>query len=134
MPRARPRMSSPGCASSSLTSTRAMRDPRIAESGVTVGRNYGNLEPGELAQARSACQPRAPGAPPAGGRDLTRPAAAGARRYARGAMKATEARIRCRGPLDARVRVPGSKSETNRALLIAALARGRSELSGALDS
>ena len=49
-------------------------------------------------------------------------------------MKATEARIRCRGPLDARVRVPGSKSETNRALLSAALARGRSELSGALDS
>ncbi len=42
--------------------------------------------------------------------------------------------IRCRGPLDARVRVPGSKSLTNRALLIAGLARGRSELSGALHS
>jgi len=42
--------------------------------------------------------------------------------------------IEPRGPLDARVRVPGSKSVTNRALLVAALARGRSELSGALAS
>ena len=39
-----------------------------------------------------------------------------------------------RGPLDASVRVPGSKSITNRALLIAALARDDSELSGALAS
>jgi 3-phosphoshikimate 1-carboxyvinyltransferase len=36
------------------------------------------------------------------------------------------------GPLDATVTVPGSKSITNRALLVAALADGRSELSGAL--
>jgi 3-phosphoshikimate 1-carboxyvinyltransferase len=43
-------------------------------------------------------------------------------------------RIEPRGPLDARVRVPGSKSITNRALLVAALARGESELSGALAS
>ena len=39
-----------------------------------------------------------------------------------------------RGPLDASVRVPGSKSITNRALLIAALAQGESQLSGALAS
>jgi len=39
-----------------------------------------------------------------------------------------------RGPLDAVVQVPGSKSETNRALVCAALARGTSELSGALES
>ena len=39
-----------------------------------------------------------------------------------------------RGPLDASVRVPGSKSITNRALLIAALAEGESELHGALAS
>jgi len=39
-----------------------------------------------------------------------------------------------RDPLDAVVRVPGSKSLTNRALLIAALARGESALSGALTS
>ena len=38
------------------------------------------------------------------------------------------------GPLDATVRVPGSKSITNRALLIAALAQGPSELSGPLSS
>ncbi len=38
------------------------------------------------------------------------------------------------GPLDATVVVPGSKSITNRALLIAALADGESVLSGALDS
>ena len=37
-------------------------------------------------------------------------------------------------PLDADVQVPGSKSYTNRALLVAALARGRSILHGALDS
>src|SRR6185503_5979416 len=43
-------------------------------------------------------------------------------------------RIEPRGPLDARVRVPGSKSVTNRALLAAALAEGASELSGALAS
>src|SRR5436305_8781936 len=34
----------------------------------------------------------------------------------------------------ARVRVPGSKSLTNRALIIAALADGESTLTGALDS
>ncbi len=39
-----------------------------------------------------------------------------------------------RGPLDARVRVPGSKSITNRALLIAALADGESRLEGTLSS
>lgn len=38
------------------------------------------------------------------------------------------------GPVDATVRVPGSKSITNRALLVAALADGESELSGALAS
>jgi 3-phosphoshikimate 1-carboxyvinyltransferase len=37
-------------------------------------------------------------------------------------------------PLDARVRPPGSKSITNRALVVAALARGTSELTGALES
>lgn len=42
--------------------------------------------------------------------------------------------IEPRGPLDARVRVPGSKSLTNRALVAAALARGESELRGALES
>jgi 3-phosphoshikimate 1-carboxyvinyltransferase len=42
--------------------------------------------------------------------------------------------IRPSGPLDATVRVPGSKSITNRALLIAALAEGESELAGALAS
>jgi 3-phosphoshikimate 1-carboxyvinyltransferase len=39
-----------------------------------------------------------------------------------------------RGPLDAQVRVPGSKSITNRALLIAALATGTSRLRGGLRS
>lgn len=39
-----------------------------------------------------------------------------------------------RGALDAHVRVPGSKSLTNRALLIAGLARGESRLAGALSS
>ena len=38
------------------------------------------------------------------------------------------------GPLDAVVRVPGSKSITNRALLVAALADGPSTLSGVLDA
>ena len=38
------------------------------------------------------------------------------------------------GPVDAVVRVPGSKSITNRALLVAALADGDSELVGALHS
>jgi len=42
--------------------------------------------------------------------------------------------IHTRGPIDARVRCPGSKSITNRALLIAALASGRSELHGPLES
>src|SRR5687768_7104810 len=37
-------------------------------------------------------------------------------------------------PIDAVVRIPGSKSITNRALLIAALADGDSELTGALHS
>jgi 3-phosphoshikimate 1-carboxyvinyltransferase len=39
-----------------------------------------------------------------------------------------------RGPVDGTVRVPGSKSITNRALLVAALADGDSELAGALHS
>lgn len=39
-----------------------------------------------------------------------------------------------RGPAGARVRVPGSKSLTNRALIVAALADGPSVLTGALDS
>src|SRR5919199_6211149 len=38
------------------------------------------------------------------------------------------------GPIDAVVAVPGSKSITNRALLIAALAAGRTTLRGALHS
>jgi 3-phosphoshikimate 1-carboxyvinyltransferase len=42
--------------------------------------------------------------------------------------------IPTRGAIDAVVRVPGSKSITNRALLIAALAAGESQLSGALES
>lgn len=42
--------------------------------------------------------------------------------------------IRPRGPLDARVRPPGSKSITNRALPIAALAEGESQLRGGLES
>lgn len=42
--------------------------------------------------------------------------------------------IRPRGPIVASVRPPGSKSITNRALVCAALADGRSVLSGALDS
>ena len=42
--------------------------------------------------------------------------------------------IRPRGTFDATLRVPGSKSITNRALLVAALARGESQLRGALAS
>ncbi len=42
--------------------------------------------------------------------------------------------IQPRGALDARVRVPGSKSITNRALLIAALADGETTLAGPLAS
>lgn len=38
------------------------------------------------------------------------------------------------GPIDASVRLPGSKSETNRALLVAALAEGTTTLRGVLDS
>ncbi len=45
-----------------------------------------------------------------------------------------EIAIRPRGPLDAVVRVPGSKSITNRAAPIAALANGTSTLSGCLES
>ena len=36
------------------------------------------------------------------------------------------------GPLDATVTLPGSKSLTNRAMVAAALARGETELAGAL--
>ncbi|MDN6566295.1 MAG: 3-phosphoshikimate 1-carboxyvinyltransferase, partial [Actinomyces sp.] len=39
-----------------------------------------------------------------------------------------------RGPLGAVVEVPGSKSETNRALFLAAIAASRSRIRGALDS
>jgi len=39
-----------------------------------------------------------------------------------------------RGPLDSEVTVPGSKSITNRALLLAALAKGESRLHGPLES
>lgn len=45
-----------------------------------------------------------------------------------------ELAITPRGPLDASVRVPGSKSITNRAALCAALASGESVLEGALES
>ncbi|MEB2346688.1 MAG: 3-phosphoshikimate 1-carboxyvinyltransferase [Deltaproteobacteria bacterium] len=45
-----------------------------------------------------------------------------------------ELAIRPRGPLDATVRVPGSKSITNRAAVCAALAAGESTLAGALAS
>ena len=47
---------------------------------------------------------------------------------------ADELPIEPRGPLDAQLEVPGSKSLTNRALVAAALARGRSQLHGALES
>ncbi len=42
--------------------------------------------------------------------------------------------VRPRGPLDVRVRPPGSRSLTNRALAVAALATGPSELVGATES
>lgn len=42
--------------------------------------------------------------------------------------------IETRGPLDGHVAVPGSKSISNRALLLAALADGESRLSGGLES
>lgn len=42
--------------------------------------------------------------------------------------------IECRGPIHDSVRPPGSKSITNRALVCAALAEGKSLLRGALDS
>jgi 3-phosphoshikimate 1-carboxyvinyltransferase len=42
--------------------------------------------------------------------------------------------IEPRGPLHARVQVPGSKSISNRALVVAGLARGKSRLHGVLDS
>jgi 3-phosphoshikimate 1-carboxyvinyltransferase len=42
--------------------------------------------------------------------------------------------IRSRGPLDARIRVPGSRSITNRALVASALASGESRLEGATHS
>ena len=42
--------------------------------------------------------------------------------------------IKPRGPIRGSIRPPGSKSITNRALVCAALARGRSTLTGALDS
>ncbi|MFP8873927.1 MAG: 3-phosphoshikimate 1-carboxyvinyltransferase, partial [Myxococcota bacterium] len=42
--------------------------------------------------------------------------------------------IATRSSLSACIRVPGSKSITNRALLVAALASGESRLRGALDS
>ena len=42
--------------------------------------------------------------------------------------------VRPRGPLDAIVTLPGSKSITNRALLVAALAQGESVLEGCLES
>jgi 3-phosphoshikimate 1-carboxyvinyltransferase len=45
-----------------------------------------------------------------------------------------ELAIRTRGPLDAALRVPGSKSLTNRAALCAGLASGESILTGALES
>ena len=40
----------------------------------------------------------------------------------------------CPGPVRGTIRPPGSKSITNRALVCAALARGRSQLTGMLDS
>ncbi len=40
----------------------------------------------------------------------------------------------CSGPIEGRIRPPGSKSITNRALVCAALARGTSRLTGVLDS
>ncbi|MBW2713724.1 MAG: 3-phosphoshikimate 1-carboxyvinyltransferase [Deltaproteobacteria bacterium] len=49
-------------------------------------------------------------------------------------MSESSLAIRTRGPIKARVRCPGSKSITNRALLIAALAHGESKLRGPLAS
>ncbi|HEV3340434.1 MAG TPA: 3-phosphoshikimate 1-carboxyvinyltransferase [Pirellulales bacterium] len=49
-------------------------------------------------------------------------------------MSDDEIEILPRGPVHASLRPPGSKSITNRALVCAALAEGRSTLSGALDS
>ena len=46
----------------------------------------------------------------------------------------TQRILPARQPIDATVRVPGSKSITNRALLLAALAAGESTLSGVLFS
>ena len=43
-------------------------------------------------------------------------------------------RVVVRSAIDARIRLPGSKSISNRALLLAALAEGRSQLEGVLDS
>jgi len=40
----------------------------------------------------------------------------------------------CHGPIRGTIRPPGSKSITNRALVCAALARGRSRITGGLDS
>ena len=45
-----------------------------------------------------------------------------------------EIEIPCTGPLQASIRPPGSKSITNRAMVCAALADGRSTLNGALES
>ena len=50
------------------------------------------------------------------------------------AEKPERLEIETRGPLDGHVRVPGSKSITNRALLLAALAEGESQLTGGLES
>ncbi|MDX1650133.1 MAG: 3-phosphoshikimate 1-carboxyvinyltransferase, partial [Myxococcota bacterium] len=41
--------------------------------------------------------------------------------------------VRPRGPLDGRLRPPGSRSIANRALLAAALADGRSRLTGVTE-
>lgn len=49
-------------------------------------------------------------------------------------MRRASLEIATRGPIDAHVTCPGSKSITNRALLIAALAEGPSSLHGALES
>ena len=46
----------------------------------------------------------------------------------------TEIEIQTTGPVVGAIRPPGSKSITNRALICAALAQGRSVLRGALDS
>jgi len=50
------------------------------------------------------------------------------------ASTAERLRIEPRGPIAARPAVPGSKSITNRALLLAALAAGESRLRGGLES